>query len=544
MKRRRLQWAMLLLLVAYAAATYWVFTRSTPLVAARQVTLRLAHWQIEQGPPDGLAAVIRRYEELNPREKVEPVAVPSAIYRQWLRTNLTGGTATDLIEFAYFVGGVDDVPVRYFEPLTRVMEAPNPYNRGTSLEHVPWRQTFADSLYGMLSQSPEIGQIYGVTLCQGSSRLFCNRDLLRAITGTEEAPRNFVELRALSAKVAEYARRTGRAIHSLAGSRSNAQWLMEMLMQGCVAGLNLELDRDGLLSRSQPQVMADYLEGRWTNRRPDLRAAFTLLREVSQLMRPGFAQLGRDDAIQEFVRGEALFIFSGSYDATSLRRLAPFAVVPMHVPQLTPDDPVVGPYVKGPFLEGLMGTGMEIYLNKDGRHKEEALDFLRFLTSVEGGRLFSEHSGWLSSIRDVPVAPELEVQRATANGLYTGVFYMGIGPNSELSFKQHFHLLVSPQGSVDQFIDGLESDLRRQLREDLRLDLRHKVVGVRAVDSEIVAMSSLDRLRGPDPERAARRATLVGNQTIAESRAAESAWVLAHHAADEAGTESNRGAGR
>jgi len=37
----------------------------------------VAHWQIERGPPDGLNAIIRRYEELHPRVKVEQVLVPT-----------------------------------------------------------------------------------------------------------------------------------------------------------------------------------------------------------------------------------------------------------------------------------------------------------------------------------------------------------------------------------------------------------------------------------------------------------------------------------
>ena len=530
MKRAVFLRGLLLLVVAYGAASYWVFTRSAPLVSARPVTLRFAHWQIERGPPDGLAAVIRRYEELHPRVHVEQVAVPSALYRQWLRTNLTGGTATDILEFAYFIGGVDDVPARYFEPLTRYMDQPNPYNRGTVLERTPWRLTFADGLFLMVGQSPEVGQIYGVTLSQGSSRFFCNRDLLRQITGRTDPPRDFVAFRALCAQVAEYARRTDRTVRPLAGSRSNARWLMEMLMQGCVTGLNLELDRDGLLSRNVSQTMQDYLQGRWTARRPELRAAYTLMREVSQQMRPGFEQLGRDDAIQEFVRGEALFIFTGSYDSTSLARLAPFPVEPMHVPQLTRDDPVVGPYIEGPFLEGLLGTGMEMYLNKDSRHKEEALDFLRFLTSWEGGRLFSAHSGWLSATRDVPVTPELEVQRGTLNGYYTGSFYMGLGANTLLSFQQQQHLLLGPQGSVDRFIDALEAGMRAQTTADLRLDLRAKLTGVRSIDAELAAVTSLDRLAGATPERAVRRQALTANQTLAEARAAEAAWVLEHAA--------------
>ncbi|MDB6095053.1 MAG: hypothetical protein JWM32_2615 [Verrucomicrobia bacterium] len=531
MRRRAFTRGLALLIVAYGFATWWVFTRSAPLVSARPVTIRLAHWQIEKGPPDGLAAVIKRYEEINPRVKVEAVGVPSPIYRQWLRTNLTGGTGTDIVEFAYFLGGVGDVPVRYFEPLTRFMEIPNPYNRGTKMEQIPWRRTFADNLYLMVSQSPEIGQIYGVTLTQGSMRLFCNRALLKEITGATIPPKNFLEFRALWAQVADHAKRTGRPLHTLAGSRSNAQWLLEMLMQGCVTRLNLELDRDGCLSRNSPQVLEDYLNGRWSAKGPDLRAAYALMREVCLQMRPGFAQLSRDDAIQEFVRGEALFIFSGSFDATSLRELAPFPVEAMHLPQLTQDDPVVGPFIKGPFLEGLLGTGCEFYLNKNTRHKEEALDFLRFLTSVEGGQIFTERSGWLSSIRSVPTPPELEVQRAEFNGYYTGIFYMGMGPNSEIAFKQNFHLLVTPQGSVDRFVEALEANMKAALTEDLRLDLHNRLAGVRAVDSEIIAMSALNRVLAVSPERASRQQTLAANQTLAEQRALESAWILARRGA-------------
>ena len=121
MRRRKFRLMLAVFAAAYVAALWWVFTRSAPLVSARPVTIRFAHWQIEKGPPDGFRAVIRRYEELNPRVKVEQVAVPGPVYRQWVRTNLTGGTATDLVEFAYWLQGMNDVPVRYFEPLTSAM---------------------------------------------------------------------------------------------------------------------------------------------------------------------------------------------------------------------------------------------------------------------------------------------------------------------------------------------------------------------------------------------------------------------------------------
>ena len=522
MKRRKFFLMLAFFGLGYAAALWWVFTRSAPLVSSRPVTIRLSHWQIEKGPPDGFDAVIRRYEELNPRVKVEQVAVPGGgLYGQWLRTNLTGGTATDLIEFAYFIGGVNDVPVRYFEPLTGLMNEPNPYNRGTAIEHVPWRLTFADGLYFMISQSPEIGQIYGATLCQGSSRLFCNRELLEKITGGPAvAPATFNDFRALCAKVAEYSQRTGHTIH---------QWLAEFLMVGTVTGMNMELDREGFLARTPWQSQTDYLLGRWSYRRPELRAALELVRETCQQMRPGVTQLTRDNALQEFIRGEALFIYSGTFDATSLIRLSDFTVVPMRLPQPTKDDPVVGKYITGRFQDGYKGTFFEMYLNKNSPHKAEAIDFLRFLTSVEGGQLFQDHSGWPSSIRGVHVPPELEIQLSTGDGVSGGAQYIGVGGRSTMAFWQHLNLLIEPQGSVDKFIATMEVGLREMITEDLRNEIRKFVMANAAVDSEITAMGALDRLQKADPDRGRRQATLAANQTLSEIEEYEAAWVLQRH---------------
>ena len=529
---RRVTFRLMLLVFAagYLAAVTWVCLRPAARAAERPVTIRLAHWQIERGPPDGIAAVIRRYEALHPRVRVEQVKVPNPIYRQWLRTNLAGRTATDLIEFAYFLGSVNDVPVRYFEPLTAAMSRPNPYNRGTPLADVPWRLTFADGLYYMLCQSPEIGQIYGATLAQASTRLFCNRALLEKITGGPAvAPATLTDFRRLCGQVADYTRRTGHPVYPLAGSQGNALWLTDFILAGTVSGMNLELDHEGYLARAPWQAQADYLRGRWSYRRPELRAGLALVRELAQQMRPGFAQLSRDHAVQEFIRGEALFIYAGTWDGTSLRQLADFPVEPMRFPQPAADDPVVGRYLKGRFQDGIIGTSFEVYLNRDSPHKAEALDFLHFVTSIEGGQIFMDHSGWISSVRGVRVPPELEIYRPTGDGYTTGMQYMGVGASSTQSFWQNFHLLVGPQGNVEKFVEALEPGMAKQVSEDLRREVSTSIAAVSAVDCEIMAMNALNRLQAPDAERALRQRVLAANQTQSEISGYEAAWVLARN---------------
>jgi hypothetical protein len=201
----------------------------------------------------------------------------------------------------------------------------------------------------------------------------------------------------------------------------------------------------------------------------------------------------------------------------------------MRLPQPTKDDPVVGPYIKGRYQDGYLGTGFEVYLNKDSPHKAEALDFLQFMTSVEGGQLFQDHSGWLSSIRGVRVPPELEINRASSDGYSAGMQYVGVGANSTMAFWQHLNLLMDAQGSVDKFVAAMEDGLRKKVTEDLRLEIRANLLARRATDSEIMAMSALNRLQGLDAERDRRQRALVSNQSLFEINQYEAEWVLQRH---------------
>jgi raffinose/stachyose/melibiose transport system substrate-binding protein len=260
-----------------------------------------------------------------------------------------------------------------------------------------------------------------------------------------------------------------------------------------------------------------------------MQAALSLVRETLLEMKPGFIQLTRDDAIQQFMRSEAVFIYTGPWDATTLTATAPFKVQVMHFPQPDAHDPVVGKYVAGKYHDGLVATGLSIYLNRNTRHKEEAIDFLHFLTSMEGGKLYSDNARGISSIRGVKAKPELEIYRPTGEGYHTGVFYMSLGnANTMLSFSQNLNRLFSHEGGVKAFVDAIEADLPTAVVEDLRLDVRASTVNVRSSEAEIAALPSLDRIQGRSPDRADRLQRLASNQTLMEVNKYEAAWAIAH----------------
>ncbi len=519
MKRWRVRVALLLLAVGYAGAIYWVFTRSTPLVEERPVTIRIAHWQIELGPPDGLEAVIARYEELNPRVRVKQVLIPSSVYRQWLRANFAGDTAPDIVEYGAWLDGLSDFPARYFEPLTAELMEPNLHNAGTPLEGRPWLGTFVDELQEQRLNSPEPGQYYAVTLTRGSIRFFCNRELLREVTGSEEPPRTLEDMRRLFAQVEAHAAHTGRLLHTFAGSRDNTMWLMEYYMGGLTNRLGRELDRNGTYTVYPRRLQRAYLNGEWNMARPELHAALRVLQEFSRQMRPGFMQLGRDEAVREFLGGEALMIFAGTWDATTLRRSASFPVEVLRLPQATPDDPVVGRHILGPFSDGDNTTGFGFYLNRASPHREEAVDFLRFLTSYHSSRLFMEKSGWVSGIAEVPVPDDLAPYLSPGDGYAYGTNILTMGAHLKMAFERNIHLLSGPQGSVERIAALMETEAPKAVRADVRMEQRAANLVVLPQDARIAALGMLVEEEEEASAHQLRRQRLEAAQTQSEARA-------------------------
>lgn len=518
-RRRRLPLGFLLLGVGYVVCVLWVFTHGASVLPDKKITIRLAHWQIEKGPPDGIDAVIRRYEALHPNVKVEQMLVPGSVYRLWLGTTLAGGTAPDLIEYGIWLDGVTDVPLRYFEPVTEWLRDPNPYNQGTPLQGVPWLKTFADELLEQRANSPEPGQYYSVTLSRGSMRLFGNLTLLREITGSDRVPATLPEFFALCEKVRAHGRRHDREIVPLAGAKDNTTFFSYIYLHGMLAGMTFSMDRDGILALDNRQLEAAYLEKRWQWSRPEVQAALGVLGQLCAQMKPGFLQLGRDDAVQQFMRGEALFIFTGTFDGTSLRRLAPFPVGAFRLPQPAPDDPLIGRYLAGRFIDGDNTTGFSFSLNKASPHRAEAVDFMRFLTSHGAGKIFTEKSGWISSIRDVPVPLEIASDLSPIDGFVAGACYCIIGSEATRLFWREFHRMTGPRGSVENFTAALDEAMPAAITADLRTEQRNQQLTLPPRDVRIAAVGELARRAPEDAAVRLRRERLESAQNQSEGLA-------------------------
>jgi raffinose/stachyose/melibiose transport system substrate-binding protein len=530
MKPRHRQIAgILLALAAYGVAAYIVLTRpGTVLSDDGRVTIRIAHWQIEEGPPAAMDALIERYEELNPHINVEQVMVPGKVYKQWLRTQLIGGESADIIEFGSFIGGVSDIPPRFFDPISSYLEESNPYNVGTPLEGVRWRDTFVDGLNTPPDTYIEnLSNYYAVTLCMVTMRMFYNPELLQEVSGDTTPPATFTELLALGERLKAHNAAHGTAYSLLAGSQFNGMVLMFPLVSRSGLDVLADMDRFYLQGPDSRDSAVEFVRGSWNYRRPELERGLETIREVSKHLRPGFRQLDRDAAVQEFLRSRALIIVTGTWDATSLRRLAPFEVGVAKMPYPTMDDPYWGHYAWSPVSEGAGGGAMAFYLNKSGKHKAEAIDFLRFITSYEGNGLFAEKSGWLPVIREVPVPEYAQTYLPDFRGFVVRTDFMrGFGSETRDVWEQELHLLISPNGGVEPFLGALEPRFPEALRRDVEAEVRNGYLSLRRDLGPLTSLSVLDRLEGVDPERRRSRMEREGSQNLSEARLYEAVAVL------------------
>jgi raffinose/stachyose/melibiose transport system substrate-binding protein len=108
------------------------------------IVIRFAHSGLEPAVVAAFDELAASYMARRPEVQVEQLTVPPRLYRSWIRTQLVGGTAPQLIELTPQV--TQDLLSRFFLPLTPWIRSPNPYNAATPLQDVPWQSTFRDNL--------------------------------------------------------------------------------------------------------------------------------------------------------------------------------------------------------------------------------------------------------------------------------------------------------------------------------------------------------------------------------------------------------------
>jgi raffinose/stachyose/melibiose transport system substrate-binding protein len=373
--------------------------------------LRIQHWQLEMGYRGAMQAVIDDYVKMRKErfgEEVEIIQIPvtERVYGQLLNTHLISGTAPDLAELGKAKLASDDQYLaRFFQPLTELIDEPNPYNdpkywpnlteaekaKLLKIKSLPWRETFID---GMRSGYREKLQDYfSAPTSMFTLRLFYNKDILTR-AGYPDGPKTMKELFDACQKIRQMKDKKGKNLIPIAGSKYNINPFKSKYSISFTAEFEPELDLnlDGTIALWESYV--GFLKGITTMQTPAIRAKYECMRLICDQFSPGFMGQDRMQAAFNFVMGRAGMIASGSWDAMSLFKQAQFDVGIVDFP-LPAKGERWSRYVAGRVNEAGVGGGGLFGIFKYGKNKELAIDFLRYITSQPANQLLNQKADWL-----------------------------------------------------------------------------------------------------------------------------------------------------
>ncbi len=490
-----------LLLVCFLLAGWRVWDRSRREADPGRVVIRFAHAQLEPGLREAFDAIAREYMARNPGVAVEQIAIPRRAWASWMETQLIGGTAPDLIQL---VNNDPNPILRHFRPIDDWVEQPNPYNAGTDLEGVPWKDTFIAPLTDPPTYWPFFLGYYSVPTTLFTIRMYYNRDLLREITGGDEVPRTYEAFLELCRQVERFAAESGRPLHAVAGASPVPPFdaLFFQLMTSQTQRLAEKVDPTytlGGAGAGSGDVRAHsrdaYFRGVWNLRSPEIQAGFELVREVGRYFQPGFIQSERDAAIFYFLQRRTLMMPSGSWDFTSLQEQSDFEIGVFPVPVPTPDHPCYGPNMYGPPSEANTSMRGAFALTKQSPRAEQAIDFLRFLTSKEAHQRFADLSGWLPAVRGVHPRAEIRDFYPIMEG-YPHGFAFNPGVDTTRLWQTHAYLLFSGDDGVERLTRALEPLMDAAIVRDELKESRESVTSIAAYDALQAADFALRRSAG------------------------------------------------
>ncbi len=521
--------AIILAIVLFAVAAGRLIVQRAPEALDPNVkVIRFAHWQLEPGVREAFDRIAADYEALHPGVRVEQVAVPGRVWRQWVNTRLVGADAPDLVETASYILS-DEVLARHFVPLTEVLNRPNPYNADEpDLRDLPWRLTFTAELVpveGVHYYSYNLLEYYGVPSAMVTVRVFYNRALLVEILGEDRPPRTFDEFVDVCRRIQEFSAASGRAIHPMAGSVFNVTKLTDKLFRNVSQRLALALNERLDLMPSTTDGLIGYLKGGWSLDHPEVRNSLRTVEALGHYMQGGWVQLDREDATLQFTQQHAVMIATGTWDAMGLIQQSPFDVGAFPIPHLQPDDPVYGAGVLGDETEGNTYAAMPFGLTQYSRHPDIAIDFLQFLTNRRNNRVFSEYTAWLPVIKGVEVPPIARPFAPVTEGFVPGFNLRAMSTSTHDTLVRHLHLLTGRQASVERYVEQTRRAYDESIVPEIERQSRIRQESIRRGDTGVAAMTWLAQR---DRDRASRDkgSLLAARQNDVEAVRAQMLFVV------------------
>lgn len=380
-----------------SAIMVMINTSENSIVDPDTTSITIAHWHLEDGYREGMDKLIELYEKMKAEQgikvKVRQSTVPIRGYQQWFITQLISGDPADIL----LLKGASSLLNQYFLPLSDYIALPNPYNKGTPLKGMPWKDTYIDGMNSTLDMT--YAEYFGIGEYFHVYRLFVNKTLLKQATGSDKMPTSLDEWLDDCRKLEEYGKKIKRPIIPI-GVRGIDKSTMNYIFHQYFSQLNGQLnDKPNEFGTSFANT---YEKIKWlANKELDidrLLQAVSLTKEIGQYFCKGFSAMNLEQTKFLFFTGNVCFFPEGTWNAWSLVKNTPFDVGVINIPLIGPKNRFYKNFT-GQISELGVSIGSRYGIPKASKHQDLALDFLHFLTSYKMNQmLMIDYCKWPPAI--------------------------------------------------------------------------------------------------------------------------------------------------
>ena len=396
--------------------------------------------------------LIKRFEKREPNIKVNTTVLPIPEFAQTLSTQLTAGTAPELI-FNQTPHEADQVV-----PLTKYLNQPNPY----APDSKTWLQMFNQNYFGPSKRNAK-NQYEWVPFNLVIVGVFYNKDILDK-AGVTPPLKNYGDLIDACSKI----KAAGYIPFAMDNGWLGQGWtysiMNTMLMAKYADKLNV-FDEDGNPGKSE-QVAAKsitkaVLTGQLSaTKTPEVGETLKLMKNFfDKCATPNWSGITGGASFiggEDFVGGKAAMTYGTNFAADNLKDVS-WKYGTMPFPTITQQESTLSDGSPAQFGAQAGGTSYMIPSTTKDEKLDAAIKFLQFATSPEGGQPWLDKSGGIPATADGDPAPGLE-------GLMSGDWFKtpalaGVDPQPKANAsKPQFDGYLLGSKNLQQTLDAMQKD--------------------------------------------------------------------------------------
>jgi raffinose/stachyose/melibiose transport system substrate-binding protein len=408
-------------------------------------------------PLSAAREVADRYSRLHPDiniKFVHQVAISGAQEGDWLKTQLIGGIAPDIIHQNAEVSW-PDVDKGWYLPLDPYLEQPNPYIPGNKR----WMDSFINQPM-MNAKRAGDGKLYCISVDVVETAIYYNKTLFDSLGLTP--PETWAEFEHLQQRLLEAGVTPMTSQLNLA-----ADWgqdvIFDMLYHDIIANLDVEPSRE-----SQKEYMTHYLtvkelaflfeKGFFTRQDPRWVETHRLVKKWRRFWNQ---ELKTSDPARLFLTQRVAMVWDGSWMTRRLL-LDPYLDFEwgiFYIPAITQKT---SPFATGVEASVIGGASLQLHVTNSATHfdhVEEVIDFLMFLTAPDQFEsMVNEAMLFIPNIHGVEMLKELKPIRDIFTRRYCAVKWLeSFDSRYKSDWKRHLDLFLNDGMTLDQYLAKLES---------------------------------------------------------------------------------------